>query len=194
MWTVEDFKKTYRNFDDSKIKELALRPNALRKDVIPILKEEIKRRNLDVSITEWVNNEINYFEGLERQNLIRKIAKSKCSSCSVNSGLDGYRFNTIISLLFVITDKTEARIICTNCAKNKRFSSMATTFFLGWWSKRGLFSTPVAFISDFIKIFRKQSESKKVYDEFIDNNTGTLRTGLQTEDGLNEVLAKFNEL
>jgi hypothetical protein len=194
MWTVEEIREKYRTFEDSKIRELANNPRGLRKEIVPILKEEIKRRNLDVAITEWIDNEINSFEGLERQNLVRKIAKSKCSLCRTDSNLDGYRFNTIISFLFIVKNKTEIRIICNNCAGSKRLTSMTTTFFLGWWSKKGIPLTPFTVVSDLIKIFRKEFESKKVIDQFIDGNTGTLRACLKKENGLDEVLAQFNKL
>jgi hypothetical protein len=192
MWTVDEIKKSYKNFDDSKIKELALNPKGLRKEIVPILNEEIKNRNLDIELIKWVNYETNTFEGIEKRNLIEKIRKSKCSLCSINSNLSGYKFNTIISALIIVTDKTENQIICNDCAKSNRLKSMSTTFFLGWWSKRGIISTPFTLISDLIKIFRKESESKEIFDEFIANNTGVLRVILEKENSLNEILAKFN--
>lgn len=191
MWTVEEIKKNYSKFDDWKIKELALNPKGLRKEIVPILNEEIKKRNLDIELIKWVNYETKTFEGLEKKNLIENIIKSKCSLCLENSNLRGYKFNTIISALVVITDKTENLIICNDCAKSKRLNSMSKTFFLGWWSKRGIISTPFTLISDLIKILRKESESKEIIDEFIENNTGVLRISLE-QNNLNEVLAKFN--
>jgi hypothetical protein len=191
MWTVEEIRKNYRNFDDGKIKEIALNPKGLRKEIIPILNEEIRNRNLDIQLIEWVNYETNKFEGLEKQNLLEKIAKLKCSLCLVNSNLHAYRFNTIISALVTITDKTENLIICDQCAKSKRLNTMLKTFFLGWWSKRGIIATPFTLISDLIKIFRKKSESKEILDEFIENNTGILRIIIE-ENNLENFIAEYN--
>jgi|LakMenEpi03Aug12_release.lakeMendotaPanAssembly.Ray.scaffolds.fasta_scaffold393306_2 hypothetical protein len=191
MWTVEEIRKNYRNFDDGKIKEIALNPKGLRKEIIPILNEEIRNRNLDIQLIEWVNYETNKFEGLEKQNLLEKIAKLKCSLCLVNSNLHAYRFNTIISSLVTITDKTENLIICDQCAKSKRLNTMLKTFFLGWWSKRGIIATPFTLISDLIKIFRKKSESKEILDEFIENNTGILRIIIE-ENNLENFIAEYN--
>jgi hypothetical protein len=191
MWTVEEIRKNYRNFDDGKIKEIALNPKGLRKEIIPILNEEIRNRNLDIQLIEWVNYETNKFEGLEKQNLLEKIAKLKCSLCLVNSNLHAYRFNTIISALVTITDKTENLIICDQCAKSKRLNTMLKTFFLGWWSKRGIIAKPFTLISDLIKIFRKKSESKEILDEFIENNTGILRIIIE-ENNLENFIAEYN--
>jgi len=179
MLTVEEIRKTYRQFEDWKIKELALDPKALRIDIIPILNEEIKNRNLGIDLITWIQNETNTFEGLEKENLIREIIRSKCSSCFVNSNLSGYRFNTIFSALITITNKTEGLIICSDCARSKRLDSMLKTLVFGWWSRSGFIATPLALVSDLIRIFRPESESKKVIDQFIEDNTGALRLALQ---------------
>jgi hypothetical protein len=191
MWTVEEIRKNYKNFDDGKIEEIALNPKGLRKEIIPILNEEIKNRNLDIQLIEWVNHETNKFEGLEKKNLLDQIKKLKCSMCLVNSNLHAYRFNTIISALITITDKTEILIICEQCAKTKRLNTMLKTFFLGWWSKSGILGTPFTLISDLIRIFRKKSESKEILDEFIENNTGLLRIIIE-ENNLQEFIAEIN--
>ena len=105
--------------------------------------------------------------------------------------MHAYRFNTIISALVTITDKTENLIICDQCAKSKRLNTMLKTFFLGWWSKRGIIATPFTLISDLIKIFRKKSESKEILDEFIENNTGILRIIIE-ENNLENFIAEYN--
>jgi hypothetical protein len=68
---------------------------------------------------------------------------------------------------------------------------MLKTFFLGWWSKRGIIATPFTLISDLIKIFRKKSESKEILDEFIENNTGILRIIIE-ENNLENFIAEYN--
>ncbi|WP_264510449.1 hypothetical protein [Flavobacterium sp. N1719] len=192
MLTVEEIRKNYKNFDDGKIKEIALNSKGLRREIIPILNEEIRNRNLDIQLIEWVNYETNKFKGLEKQNLLNKIAKLKCSMCLVNSNLHAYRFNTLISAFVTITDKTENLIICDQCANSKRLNTMLITFFFGWWSKKGILLTPFTLISDLIKIFRKNSESKKILDEFIENNTGILRIAIK-ENKLENFISEFNK-
>ena len=192
MLTVEEIRKNYKNFDDGKIKEIALNSKGLRREIIPILNEEIRNRNLDIQLIEWLNYETNKFKGLEKQNLLNKIAKLKCSMCLVNSNLHAYRFNTLISAFVTITDKTENLIICDQCANRKRLNTMLITFFFGWWSKKGILLTPFTLISDLIKIFRKNSESKKILDEFIENNTGILRIAIK-ENKLENFISEFNK-
>jgi hypothetical protein len=192
IWTLEEITKNYKNFDDSKIKELALYPKGLRKEIVPVLNEEIRRRNLGIALIEWVNHETNVFEGLERKQLIEKIKRSTCSACGVDGHLSGYRFHTIISALVTITYKIENLIICETCAKQKKIRSMTTTFLLGWWSKKGFLSTPFVLVSDLANMFRKETVSTEIFDEFIEHHTGVLRIGFQKENGVGRVVAGFN--
>src|SRR5690606_31040437 len=123
-----------KKLDDWKIKELASNPKTFRKEVIPVLNEEISRRNLGVELIKWVNLETHSFKGLERKNIIEQIRKSQCSVCLSKSQLYGYKFTTIISALITTFDKTEHQIICEGCAKKKRFRSTSKTVLFGWWS------------------------------------------------------------
>lgn len=194
MLTINEIRENYKKFDDWKIKELALNPRVLRKEIVPVLNEEILRRNLDVELIKWVNYETNTFEGLQRKNLIQKIRTSKCSCCFEKSKLNGYEFNTITSALIFTKERKERQIICKDCAKSKRIKSMSTTFFLGWWSKKGFLSTPFTLITDLIRIFRKEAEDAAVIDDFISNNTGKLRIALEDGHDLNRIIGKFNHI
>ena len=37
MWTVEEVRENYKNYDNAKIRELASNPKVLRKEIIPVL-------------------------------------------------------------------------------------------------------------------------------------------------------------
>jgi hypothetical protein len=191
MLTVEEIKRNYQKFEDWKIKEIALNPKGLRKEIIPILNNEIKLRNLGIELINWVNSETNTIEGQERKNLIYKILKSNCSICKENSNLRGFSFHTIIAAGIILKDNTEKLIICSKCAKRKRLNALFQTLFFGWWSESGLLKTPYTLISELCKIFRKESENEMVINEFIDNNTRILRNSLE-KNNLNQILKNYN--
>ena len=73
MITLESIQENYRNYEDKKIVELAMYPKGLRDDVVPILNNELKRRQLNPKLIKWVNYETNVFEGTERELLKHKI-------------------------------------------------------------------------------------------------------------------------
>lgn len=192
MITIETIQENYRNYTDSKLFEIARNPKGMRKDVIPILKNELVKRQLNPQLIKWINYETNVFEGTERELLKYKITSSYCTKCNLNMNLKGYHFNTKISCLVEIKNDSLDKIICQECAKKERIKSMTTTLFLGWWSKSGILSTPFVLIDDFVKLFSIEKQSELILDEFIDNNTGYLRILFERKSDLYSLLTTFN--
>lgn len=82
MLTKEELTEIYKDFNDQKIVNLAMNESkSLREDVIPILEYEIKRRNLDNKLLDWISLERNFFKGTELQDLKSVIRNSECSEC-----------------------------------------------------------------------------------------------------------------
>ncbi len=69
---------------------------------------------------------------------------------------------------------------------------MLSNLLLGWWSKKGLFYTPFILLIDFIKIFRVESESAEIINNFITENTGLLRLYQDKKITLEKILDEFN--
>lgn len=191
MLTPAEIKSYYKKLENWKIKELAQDAKTLRKDVIPILNQEIIDRNLGDELLIWVEKETNRFTGQERQNLIHKIKKEKCSLCLENNRLEGYIFKTVTSYIIKSDIKVEAMIICPECAKSIRINSIAKTFFLGWWSKSGLINTPFEIISSLIRMLQHKKEDARVINLFINENTGKIRESLE-KNNLFSLLQNLN--
>jgi hypothetical protein len=192
MITLESIQENYQNYDDKKIVELAMKPRGLRKDVIPILSNELTKRQLNPKLIKWVNYETNVFEGIERELLKHTITSSYCTECGVNTDLKGYHFHTKMSFLVQIVNESVDKIICQECAKKERIKSMTTTFFLGWWSRRGILSTPFVLIDDLSKLLSVKKQSELILNEFIDTHTGVLRIFMEKKSDLTSLIKVFN--
>jgi hypothetical protein len=192
MNTINGIENNYKKFDDWKILELAENPSGLREDVIPILLNELRLRKLDCDF-EWIKLELKRFDAFEKEVLTERIEKLKCSQCLMKSNLNGYEFNTRISVFITDFDKTEKFIICKKCARKKRIISLLKTSLFGWWSRAGIISTPFTILFDISKVYNRKSQSKKIINEFIENNTGNLRK-CKTEDKLFEIIEAFNQI
>lgn len=193
MYTLEEIQENYNNYSDNKIKEIAKNSTGIRKDVIPILNAEIKRRKLNLGLVRWVNYESNSFEGEDREKIKEKIKNSICSECFTEKPLKGYKFNTLKSFILFMDDLTEYRIICSDCGLKKRANTILTTFILGWWSKDGILTTPFTIVSDIYKTIRVNMYSEEIINTFIDRNTAKLRMVLDGKQDLNKILQTFNE-
>jgi thymidine kinase len=192
MIPIDDIRKNYEKYDDATILKIISGAKGLRKEVVTLLNDEIKKRNLDIGLIEFVAIETNFYEGDERTHLINEIKNSVCTHCNNESELYGYTFNTIRSYLIWYDHEQKLQIICSTCAKSLRLKSMLITLALGWWSRPGLFGTPATLISDLIEIFRKEKYSQRVIDHFIDENTGSIRRMEKGKGSLSTIIKRFN--
>ncbi|MBO9674480.1 MAG: hypothetical protein J7577_13615 [Sphingobacteriaceae bacterium] len=193
MIPIEDIRKNYEKFDDATILKIISGAKDLRKDVVDLLNDEIRKRGLDTELIEFVTIETDFYEGSERQHLVDEIKSSVCTCCGNNSELHGYTFNTIISYLVWYNHDQNLQIICSDCAKSLRLKSMLTTLALGWWSRPGILATPATLISDLIEIMQKEKYSERVISHFIDENTGSIRRMEKAKSSLTTILKSFNQ-
>ena len=71
---IEQIKKNYENFDDSKIEILAKNEaGSLESEVIPILVNEIKKRNLDIDLIKGIEAQTKELTENEIQEIKLKI-------------------------------------------------------------------------------------------------------------------------
>ncbi|MBS1571935.1 MAG: hypothetical protein JST62_06015 [Bacteroidetes bacterium] len=146
---------------------------SLREDAIPILENEIQKRNLDKNLLNWIKLERNFFKGAELQNLKILIRNSECSEC-------GKKFNNIqgfnihyISILDTSFDSNV--IVCDSCGRKLRKKSYLKSATLGFISLYGILRVPFYFIGELIASFSRKKTSEKIIEEFIFQNTGLIR-------------------
>jgi len=194
MFSVEEIRENYKRLSNAEIEKLAREESkTLRREVLSVLKDEIKLRNLNVDLISWVDAETNTFTGVEKTTLIRKIEKLPCPNCGdKKTTLSGHTYTTIISVLIGYKQKDHKKILCHRCGRNEKITAFFKTFLFGWWSRTGLFLTPYILLKSPFSSFFKEKQHQLVFDDFLHKNNGTLR--LQgTENGvLEEIIKKYN--
>ncbi len=194
MYSVEEIRENYKEFSDSKIENIAKNESkGLRKDVLGILKEEIEKRNLDTNLISWVETESNSFEGFERESLIQKIQNLNCPKCSEKKDrLYGFEINRIISFLLFANDTRKEKILCMSCGKKEKFYAIIITFFAGWWSRRGIFLTPITVVKDSINFLFINKISDRIINRLVNENTGEFRRKGTENRILNQIIKRRN--
>ena len=174
MLTKEELIEAYKKFNDQKIVNLAMNESkSLREDAIPILENEIIRRNLDKKLLEWIKLERNFFKGVELQNLKKIIKNSECSECGKKfNNTQGFNIHYLSALDSTFNSEI---IVCESCGKQLRKKSYIKTATLGFLSFRGILNVPIYFIGELIASFSRAKRSEKIIDEFIFQNTGLIR-------------------
>ncbi len=194
MFSVEEIRENYKKLSNAEIEKLArYESKTLRREVLGILKDEIKLRNLSADLILWVDAETNTFTDLEKKILIQKIEKLPCPSCREQKTLlSGHTHTTIISMLIVCKQREHKKILCARCGRNEKFTALFKTFLFGWWSRTGFFLTPYLLLKSPFSSFFKQKHHQLVLDDFLHKHNGILRLQGTESDVLEEIIKKYN--
>ncbi|MET7035442.1 hypothetical protein [Elizabethkingia miricola] len=189
MLTKEELTEAYKKFNDHKIESLALKESkSLREDAIPILENEIRERKLDSKLLDWIKHERNFFIGAELQDIKKIIQNSECSECRKESNnLQGFKIHYFSVLSFKFDSEI---IVCENCGRKLRHKSYIKTATLGFLSTRGIINVPSYFIMELIASLSRQKTSERIINEFIFQNTGSIRK--HGNDEVPKLITKHN--
>jgi hypothetical protein len=189
----------YAGKDDEYILRLARRPKGLRKEIIPVLVAELKRRNLDSkALIKWIANENNEFADTELDNLTYLISTRLCPGCGKNNNITGF----INRYIYFGEIKRETILVCKQCGMKLKKKRLLTTLTLGLAGLLGVFileghRTLVAFLVPFHAVYQAinllfhEKENDAVYKDFIKANTGHLRRSL-SDDNILRLIRRYN--
>lgn len=191
MLTKEELTENYQRFDDEKIVMLAMNEcKSLNEETVPILENEILKRNLDKKLLDWIKLERNFYKGTELETLKSKIKSSTCSECQQkNDVVKGFHihFRSFLDTTF------DAKIIvCKSCGQKLRIQSYLKTATLGLLSFRGMIRVPIYFIGELISSFSREKTSESIIDSFVFNHTGLIRE--YGFDRIEDLIAESNKL
>ncbi len=171
----------YDSLYDEKIVQLAKEPKGLSDDAIQILKNQIRKRNLDNDLIQLIDLELAPISENERFRILDLIENSACPRCrKKESRLQGYKYHSTTC---------EHQIICKKCAKEIFRHSMISNLTTGWWYRNGISRMLFALISDLVNQFFKTKISNKIMDDFIDNNIGRIRN----HEKIIHLLSEYNK-
>lgn len=174
MLTPQELSEIYKDFDNEKIINLArFESKKLTDTAIPILKNEISKRQLDQKLIDWINLERNFFKGSELEILKTKIKHSKCSNCKIkNNNIKGFYIHNCS----LTHNPREANLIlCEECGKKFRNKNYIISATLGWVSPKGFIKVPFYFLEELFDIPFRKKQSERILNEFIFENTGSIR-------------------
>jgi hypothetical protein len=197
--TPEETAAFYAGKDDGYILRLTRSPKGLRKEIIPVLAAELKRRNLDDgALIKWIADENNEFTDTELDNLTHTISTCLCPQCGQNNDITGF-INRYIEFGEI---KKETLLACKPCGIKRKKKRLLTTLTLG---PAGLLSilileghralgallVPFYVIYQVINLLFHEKENDAVYKDFIETNTGHLRRSL-SDNHILRLIKRYN--
>ncbi|MEM1325267.1 MAG: hypothetical protein AAGI23_04895 [Bacteroidota bacterium] len=194
MFDVNELRAHYRRFDDDRIKRIAeYESKGLREEVVPILIEEIKKRELGKQLITWIKAERRQLSSQELKALKAKVKECICELCQQNRQLKGYRFRTLVGMIVGEVDYERILVVCEKCGKANRRNSAIRTSLFGWWSVRGLLTTPFILIDKLKAQIREEHQSDEIITTFIQENIGLITIGYDDKRVIQKLLKTFNE-
>lgn len=187
MLTKEEIQASYKGFDNNKLLKIANNPKGLTKEAIPALIEEIRLRNLDSKLIDWILLENNPLNKIEKESIFSYIKNCNCSICNNNSNLKAYEFHSVVSGIIFCDDKIQHLIICHECNKKIRWKNFLKTITLGWWSRRGFGSTIAAILTEFFNLFLVIRIHNRIINYLIEENNGKFRLMLSSKNPKQEI-------
>ncbi len=195
MFEISEIKRNYERFDNHRIKGIARNDaRGLRDEVVPILINEIKKRNLGNHLIEWINAERRKLSKYELEELKQKVKGSICENCKQGRELKGFSFRTMTAILIneFVTDYR--LIICEKCGKKKRRKSAIWTTIFGWWSVIGFISMPFVLIGKIKASMQEDKQSEQIIESFIEANIGTITIEKDSKEVIQKLLKEFNQI
>ncbi len=193
---LNDIRENYKKFEDWKIEKIASEEAAsLRPEVLDILKDEIKKRNLNPNLIDSVDSqtkELTEFEFIEYCEILRNhpcpICKSKVQKINVSM------VGEVISMLILTNYDKSIKVACSNCLDEMHNKANITSALLGWW---GIPWGPIQTIRSFIfnSSMRKNNRAEKpneIFSSYILSNIGILERAKTDPEKLTEFINQTN--
>ena len=190
MLEPEIIKQNLREKSDEEIYILARNESKeLREDVRPILIEEIKRRNLNLKLINWIDLEN---RELPIDQIKKRISTFNCPNCGRNqTRIVGIKNSYIICFLHFTDNKTSIKILCESCARKNTIKYSLITFFLGWWGI-GVIIAPFVLFNNFLNFFRVDRNSEEILEHFIQTKRGLIAKDIKNDITLFKFIKQFN--
>lgn len=186
--------KRYRSFSVQELLNFSNNPKGLRKDAAEILIQILKERNINEINIENIRLWATDFSETELQILNRKIKQTSCSNCFLRKKIVGISICSLVSDFISYNVQNNKLIICTTCARQFKIKSLFKTLLLGWWSKKGLFLTPLILISKIGNGLIPRKIENDVFENFYNEKKGDLWNVLQNKKEINVVILDYNNL
>lgn len=189
---IKDIEKNYERMSDNEIVRIATTDAyGLRPEVFEIIKNEIKKRNLNPDILKGAfaqNIEYTIEEIDTYSQLLRDLP---CPICENNNDkLNGTISHTVKSFIFFTSSETKPTIACPDCLDKRNNHAILSTALLGWWGiPWGIYKTPIYIYRNFKA--KKQNRVDNSNDTLLSytlENIGEIETYKDNKEKLKAII------
>jgi hypothetical protein len=192
---LEELRKNYERFDDSKLIRLATEEaSELRPEAVELLKQIIKERGLSEDILKGIDVQIQEIDNeklLEYSELLRGLPCPVCQS--TNEKLNATMTGTVISFIILTNYEKELKIACPNCLDKANNKAITKSALLGWWGfPWGLIRTTQALLfNDKMKKQNRLFGPNDLLKGFVLERIGRLEASRNNPSELQEIIGRI---
>jgi hypothetical protein len=108
--------------------------HSLTPEAQEILKDELRRRNMDNSLVKAVDKQNERMTVAELDAYCEKLRSLPCPSCGGTAQkLNATLTSEVMSFLIITHYKRQIKIACPRCLDRANNSALTTSLLLGWW-------------------------------------------------------------
>lgn len=167
-----DYKEYYQNLTDEELINYTInKSNGIKPEAYIHLYEAVSSRRL-LHVLREKNIELKRpITDEELEELYIKNMASDCPLCKKNKPINAIKLRRAKGLIFLTVFEKYVIIGCHSCIKKEVNTANSHNIIFGWWSVKGLLTTPFNILSNYIKYkkldFKIPSKCFKAYIKLI---------------------------
>ena len=132
---IEEIKKHYQTLDDFKLEQIAMQDAGnLEPEVLEVLKDEIKRRNLNSGLLDSVEVQSNSVDEADLMRYCELLMNQVCPVCQTNrSKLNVTLVGQATSFIIMTSYNKDLKIACADCLDQMHSKANLKSGVFGWW-------------------------------------------------------------
>ena len=190
--SVEELRKNYESYDDSKLIRIATEEAAsLRPEALVLIKQIIKERGLSANILAAVDVQVKPVDPGTLSKYTNLLRSQPCPICnSTANKLNATIAATVMSFIILTNYKKELIIACPDCLDKKNNDAMLKSALLGWWGLPwGIIRTIQSLIlNNKMKNQNRLFESNDLLNGYVFNNVGRMEASKNNPEKLQELI------
>ena len=188
--------ENYAKMSDQELERVAtMDGHGLRPEVLKILEQEIKKRNLNPAFLNVAIAQNKEYTVSEIENYSKILRALPCPICGDTlTRLNGTVSHTVKSFIIFTSYGTEPTIACPSCLDEKNNNAIVSTALLGWWGfPWGLLKTPLYIYRNIkAKTQNKVDHSNDTLLSYTLGHIGEIEIYKNNKEKLNEIIRPKN--
>lgn len=149
----------YSTLSDNKLIDLVIDFKKIEETYLPLIIEELKKRNIEIEIFEIIKLSKSNFSEFEIQNILSICLNNICPDCNQFKELNLHKISIVE---YTSPSGVYKYFCCKSCYKKQTLNAMLKTASTGWLSWFGFIFVPYSLMYNIYQLVFYKHENKEV--------------------------------